>query len=415
MTKHDALQKYFGYSDFRPSQDTVIDALLSGRDVLGVMPTGAGKSICFQIPALLLPGVTIVVSPLISLMKDQVFQLRKGDIPVAFINSSLTKEQYREVLRRVDIGQYKIIYVAPERLGTADFLQFAINTQISLIAVDEAHCVSQWGQDFRPSYLRIAEFINQLKVRPTIGAFTATATGDVKNDIIRFLELNDPVSLTTGFDRPNLYFGVEKPKVKSKYFHELIVSRSDQCGVVYCATRKAVDSVCAELRQRGISAGRYHAGLDDNERRVNQDDFIQNKISVIVATNAFGMGIDKPDVRYVIHYNMPKNLENYYQEAGRAGRDGKPSECILLFSEDDIKTAEFMIQDAGKNSGLSEKDQRKVQRLDVKRLDSMIRYCEIVGCLRSYILNYFGEKQRIKCGNCSNCLKPSSWKRWFGA
>jgi len=414
MTKYDVLMKYFGYSEFRPSQDTVIDALLSGRDVLGVMPTGAGKSICFQIPALLLPGVTIVISPLISLMKDQVFQLRKGNIPVAFINSSLTKEQYREVLRRVGIGQYKIIYVAPERLGTADFLQFAINTPISLIAVDEAHCVSQWGQDFRPSYLKIAEFVEQLKVRPTIGAFTATATGDVKNDIIRLLKLRNPVNLTTGFDRPNLYFGVEKPENKTKCFYELIASRSDQCGVVYCATRKAVDSVCATLRQRGISAGRYHAGLDDNERRINQDDFIQNKTSVIVATNAFGMGIDKPDVRYVIHYNMPKNLENYYQEAGRAGRDGKPSDCILLFSDDDIKTAEYMIQDSGRNTDLSERDKRKVQRLDVKRLDSMIRYCEIDGCLRSYILNYFGERQRIRCGNCSNCLKPSILNRWFG-
>jgi len=414
MTKYEALNKYFGYTEFRPSQDTVIDALLAGRDVLGVMPTGAGKSICFQIPALLLPGITIVISPLISLMKDQVFQLRKGNIPVAFINSSLTKEQYYEVLRRVGIGQYKIIYVAPERLATEDFLKFAIDTLISLVAVDEAHCVSQWGQDFRPSYLKISEFIDKLKVRPTIGAFTATATEDVKKDIVRYLDLYDPVSLTTGFDRPNLYFGVEKPKNKLKYFHELIASREGQCGVVYCATRKSVDSVCADLRRRGISAGRYHAGLDDVERRINQDNFIQNNISVIVATNAFGMGIDKPDVRYVIHYNMPKNLENYYQEAGRAGRDGKSSECILLFSEDDIKTAEFMTQDAGKNSGLNVKDQRKVQRQDIKRLDCMIRYCEIDGCLRSYILNYFGEKQRMRCGNCSSCLKPSLWNRWFG-
>jgi len=413
MTKHDALKKYFGHSEFRPSQDTVIDALLAGHDVLGVMPTGAGKSICFQIPALLLSGITIVVSPLISLMKDQVFQLRKGDIPVAFINSSLTKEQYREVLKRVGIGQYKIIYVAPERLETADFLQFAINTPISLIAIDEAHCVSQWGQDFRPSYLKISKFVDQLKVRPTIGAFTATATGDVKSDIIRLLNLRDPVSLTTGFDRPNLYFGVEKPENKIKRFYELIASRNDQCGIVYCATRKAVDSVCAALRQRGMSAGRYHAGLEDDERRINQDNFIQSKISVVVATNAFGMGIDKPDVRYVIHYNMPKNLENYYQEAGRAGRDGNPSECILLFSEDDIKTAEYMIQDAGQNIGISERNQRKIQRQDVKRLDNMIRYCEIDGCLRSFILNYFGEKQRIRCGNCSNCLKPSIWNRWF--
>jgi len=418
MTKLEALKKYFGHTEFRPAQETIIDALLSGRDVLGVMPTGAGKSVCFQIPALLLPGVTIVLSPLISLMKDQVAQLKQGDIPAAFINSSLTKEQYREVLRRVGTGQYKIIYVAPERLGTADFQRFALEQDasekpISLLAVDEAHCVSQWGQDFRPSYLKIAEFTEKLTQRPIIGAFTATATGDVKNDIIRFLKLQNPVSLTTGFDRPNLYFGVEKPKNKSKYFHEMISQRSGMCGVVYCATRRAVDTVTAELRRRGISAARYHAGLEDLERRVNQDNFIQNKVSVMVATNAFGMGIDKPDVRYVIHYNMPKNLENYYQEAGRAGRDGKPSECILLFSDDDIKTAEFLINDSGQNKELSEKERRNVNMLDVKRLDRMIRYCEIGGCLRSYILGYFGEKQKGSCGNCSNCLKPSIWKRLF--
>ena len=413
MTKHEALKKYFGHSEFRPSQDTVIDALISGHDVLGVMPTGAGKSVCFQIPALLLPGITIVISPLISLMKDQVAGLRRSDIPVAFINSSLTSKQYKEVLRRVAIGQYKIIYVAPERLNTADFLHFALETPISLIAVDEAHCVSQWGQDFRPSYLRIDEFTKKLKTRPTIGAFTATATKDVKNDIIRLLRLKDPVSLTTGFDRPNLYFGVEKPKNKHQRFHEIITERSGSCGVIYCSTRKAVDTVCSQLKRRGISAGRYHAGLDDIERRVNQDFFIQNKISVIVATNAFGMGIDKPDVRYVVHYNMPKNLENYYQEAGRAGRDGKPSECILLFADEDIKTSEFFIDKSSENETLSERERKKVQRQDEKRLDSMIRYCEISGCLRAYILGYFGEKQKGNCGNCSNCLKPNFWQRLF--
>jgi len=413
MTKHEALKKYFGYDEFRPSQDTVIDALLNGRDVLGVMPTGAGKSICFQIPALILPDVTIVVSPLISLMKDQVAGLRKSDIPVAFINSSLTSLQYKEVLRRVAEGRYKIIYVAPERLNTADFLRFATEIQISLLAVDEAHCVSQWGQDFRPSYLRIAEFIEKLKPRPVIGAFTATATNDVKADIIRFLKLQNPMSLTTGFDRPNLLFGVEKPKSKSKRFHEFIAERSGMCGVVYCSTRKAVDTVTAELRRRGVSAGRYHAGLEDIERRLNQDNFIQNNISVIVATNAFGMGIDKPDVRYVIHYNMPKNLENYYQEAGRAGRDGKPSECILLFADDDIRTSEYFIEKSGENEELTDKERRKVQRQDIKRLDSMIRYCEITSCLRAYILSYFGEKQKGNCGYCSNCLKPSFLKRFF--
>jgi len=410
MTKHEALRKYFGHTAFRFAQETIIDAQLMGRDVLGVMPTGAGKSVCYQIPALLFNGVTIVVSPLISLMKDQVAQLRRGDIPAAFINSSLTVEQYREVLRRVGEGRYKIIYVAPERLETADFLRFAIETPIALIAVDEAHCVSQWGQDFRPSYLKISGFIGKLSMRPVVGAFTATATAAVKNDIIRLLGLNNPLSITTGFDRPNLYFEVVRPKNKSRYFHELIGQRNGMCGIVYCATRKAVDTVCAELCRRGVAASRYHAGLEDEERRRNQEDFIRNRVTVMVATNAFGMGIDKPDVRYVIHYNMPKNMESYYQEAGRAGRDGKPSECILLFSNEDIKTAEFFINDSGKNEMLTENERRSVRHLDVVRLDKMIRYCEIDSCLRSYILRYFGEKQKGKCGNCSNCNRVG-WLR----
>jgi len=411
MTKHEALKTYFGYDEFRPAQETIIDTLLSGRDVLGVMPTGAGKSLCYQIPALLFQGATLVVSPLISLMKDQVAQLRKGDIPAAFINSSLSSEQYREVLRRVGAGRYKIIYVAPERLQTENFLSFALMIDISLIAVDEAHCVSQWGQDFRPNYLKIADFVEKLKTRPVIGAFTATATGDVKNDIINFLKLNDPMSTTTGFDRPNLYFGVEKPKNKSTRFHEIIAQHPGECGVVYCSTRKAVDTVTSELRKRGVSVARYHAGLDDEERRQNQDDFIQNRVFVIVATNAFGMGIDKPDVRYVVHYNMPKNLESYYQEAGRAGRDGKPSECIMLFSEEDIDTAEYMIRESGQNESLDEKTRRNVRRLDEKRLDKMIRYCEVHSCLRAYILGYFGEKHKGNCKNCSSCNHPSLWSR----
>ena len=414
MTKVEALNRYFGHSGFRPAQETLIDELLAGRDVLGVMPTGAGKSICFQIPALLLDGVTLVVSPLISLMKDQVAQLRQGDIPAAFINSSLTSGQYREVLRRVAVGRYKIIYVAPERLGTADFLEFAMDTQIALVAVDEAHCVSQWGQDFRPSYLKIAGFIEQLRNRPAIGAFTATATADVKSDIVRLLGLQQPLSLTTGFDRPNLYFGVEKPKDRSNFFHELIAKRDGLCGIVYCSTRRAVDTVCAELRRRGVSASRYHAGLEDVERRLNQDDFIHGRISVMVATNAFGMGIDKPDVRYVVHYNMPKNMEGYYQEAGRAGRDGEPSECILLFSEEDIKTAEYFIRESGQNNELTDRERSLIRRLDSQRLDKMIRYCEIESCLRSYILRYFGEKQKGRCGNCSICNRPGLWGRLFG-
>jgi len=409
MTKLETLYKYFGYKSFRPAQETLIDAQLSGRDVLGVMPTGAGKSICFQIPALILPGATLVVSPLISLMKDQVAQLRRGGVPAAFINSSLTVQQYQEVLRRTRSGQYKIIYVAPERLETEDFISFAARTQISLIAVDEAHCVSQWGQDFRPSYLKISDFVKKLEKRPVIGAFTATATADVKDDIVRLLGLQDPLNLTTGFDRPNLYFGVERPKNKRVHFHEMISQRSEQCGVVYCATRKTVDTVCAELRRKGISASRYHAGLESAERQLNQDDFISNRISVMVATNAFGMGIDKPDVRYVIHYNMPKNLESYYQEAGRAGRDGKPSECILLFTDEDIRTAEYLIKDSGNNAELSEKQQRNVRYRDEKRLDKMIRYCETESCLRQYMLRYFGEKQKGRCGNCSICNRPDLW------
>jgi ATP-dependent DNA helicase RecQ len=413
MTKIEALTRYFGHTSFRPSQETVIDAVLSGRDVLGVMPTGAGKSVCYQIPALLFEGATLVVSPLISLMKDQVAQLRQGNIPAAFINSSLTAEQYREVLRRVGEGRYKIIYVAPERLETVDFLRFAMETPIALVAVDEAHCVSQWGQDFRPSYLRIGGFIEKLSVRPVVGAYTATATAAVKSDIIRLLGLHDPLSLTTGFDRPNLYFEVARPENKSKYFHQLIGQRGGMCGVVYCATRKTVDNVCAELRRRGIAASRYHAGLEDEERRRNQEDFIQNRVTVMVATNAFGMGIDKPDVRYVFHYNMPKNLESYYQEAGRAGRDGKPSECILLFSNDDIKTAEYFIKDSGKNEELTERERRSVRHHETVRLDKIVRFCEINSCLRSYILRYFGEKQQGKCGNCGNCNRESWWSGLF--
>ena len=410
MTTHETLFKYFGYTSFRPAQETLIDAQLLGRDVLGVMPTGAGKSVCFQIPALMFSGATVVISPLISLMKDQVFQLRRSQIPAAFINSSLTAEQYRLVLNRTRQGQYKIIYVAPERLETQAFESFALSTEISLLAVDEAHCVSQWGQDFRPSYLKIDNFIKQLKKRPVVGAFTATATADVKKDVVRLLGLKDPLNLTTGFDRPNLYFGVEKPKNKLKHFHELIDMRKDVCGVVYCSTRKAVDSLTAQLRRKGLCASRYHAGMDDDERRKNQDDFIQNKISIIVATNAFGMGIDKPDVRYVIHYNIPKNFESYYQEAGRAGRDGKPSECIMLFSDEDIKTAEFFISGSGKNAELTERQRRIVANRDAVRLDKMIRYCEIDSCLRSYILRYFGQRQKGRCGNCSNCNRAGRWE-----
>jgi len=411
MTKHEALVAYFGHTSFRPAQEKIIDALLEGRDVMGVMPTGAGKSVCYQIPSMMLNGITLVLSPLISLMKDQVAALRNAGLPAAFINSSLTTVQYREVLRRAEDGRYKIIYVAPERLMTEAFLSFSLQTQVSLVAVDEAHCVSQWGQDFRPGYLKIAGFIERLPARPVVGAFTATATAEVKSDIVQLLGLRDPLSLTTGFDRSNLYFEVARPGNKPAYFLELIEKHSGECGIVYCATRKAVDTICADLCRRGIIAARYHAGLEDDERKRSQEEFIQGRAAVMVATNAFGMGIDKPDVRFVIHYNMPKNIESYYQEAGRAGRDGKPSDCVLLFSDDDIKTAEFLINSSEKNEEIPERERRILHRRDVERLDKMTRYCEIDSCLRSYILKYFGENQKGRCGNCSNCKKESRLRR----
>ena len=413
MTKHEALAAYFGHTSFRPAQETLIDALLGGRDVMGVMPTGAGKSVCYQIPSMMLDGITLVISPLISLMKDQVAALKNAGLPAAFINSSLTTAQYREVLRRAEDGRYKIIYVAPERLVTEAFLSFSLQTPVSLVAIDEAHCVSQWGQDFRPGYLKISGFIERLSVRPVVGAFTATATAEVKSDIVRLLGLRDPLSLTTGFDRPNLYFEVARPGNKPAYFIELIEKHSGECGIVYCATRKAVDTICADLRRRGIIAARYHAGLDDDERKRNQEEFIQDRAAVMVATNAFGMGIDKPNVRFVVHYNMPKNIESYYQEAGRAGRDGKPSDCVLLFSDDDIKTAEFLINSSEKNEEIPERERRILHRRDMERLDKMTRYCEIDSCLRSYILKYFGENQKGRCGNCSNCKKESRLRRLF--
>ena len=413
ITKHDALREFFGHTEFRPAQEALIDALMSGRDVMGVMPTGAGKSLCYQIPAVLLSGVSLVVSPLISLMKDQVRQLKAVGMPAAFINSSLTAAQYREVLRRAGDGRYKIIYVAPERLCVESFLSFAQDTPIALIAIDEAHCVSQWGQDFRPSYLKISGFVESLSPRPVLGAFTATATAEVKNDIMRLLGLRDAISLSTGFDRPNLYFEVARPKNKTSHFIDLLAKYSGQCGIIYCATRRTVDTVCADLRKRGIAVSRYHAGLDDEERRRNQEDFIQDRATVMVATNAFGMGIDKSDVRFVIHYNMPKNLESYYQEAGRAGRDGNPSDCILMFSSDDIKIAEFLIRNSEENDELTEKERQIVSRRDMQRLDKMTRYCESDSCLRSYILKYFGETAKTKCGNCSNCKKTGRRRLLF--
>ncbi len=403
INKQSLLKEYFGYTDFRPGQEELIDSILSGRDVLGVMPTGAGKSMCYQLPALLLTGITLVVSPLISLMKDQVNALTQVGIPAAYLNSSLSDEQYREAFRRARAGKYKIIYVAPERLETESFIRFAEETHISLIAVDEAHCVSQWGQDFRPSYLKIVNLIEHLSYRPTIGAFTATATAEVKTDVIRILNLNDPLSVTTGFDRANLYFEVAKPKSKALYLRKLLSQRPNSSGIIFCATRAAVERVCEDLRQCGLSVTRYHAGLDDEERKQNQEDFIYDRCRVMVATNAFGMGIDKSNVSFVIHFNMPKNLESYYQEAGRAGRDGTPADCILLYSGADIQTAKFLIQNSEENSELSEKARELVLRRDMDRLNKMVAYCKTNGCLRKYILNYFGEASEGGCSNCGNC------------
>ena len=402
MNKYDVLKQYFGYTAFREGQDELTDCILSGRDALGIMPTGAGKSLCFQVPALMLNGITIVISPLISLMKDQVGALIQAGIPAAYINSSLTPAQSRLALEYACQGKYKIIYVAPERLLTEDFQSFASSASISMLSVDEAHCVSQWGQDFRPSYLKIVEFIDELPSRPIVSAFTATATAAVREDIIRMLKLHKPLVMTTGFDRKNLYFEVQKPKEKFAAVDAFLNKNPNQSGVIYCATRKNVEDVCDKLNTKGYNATRYHAGLKDLERKENQDAFIYDKAQIMVATNAFGMGIDKSNVSFVIHYNMPKNIESYYQEAGRAGRDGEPAQCILLYSGQDVITAKFLINNGG-NDELDDETAEKIRRKDLERLKAMTFYCNTTDCLREYILNYFGEKAKSNCGNCSNC------------
>ena len=403
MDRHAVLKQYFGHDAFRPGQETMIDALLAGRDAFGVMPTGAGKSMCYQIPALLLPGLTLVISPLISLMKDQVAALRQAGVPAEYLNSSLDFEQAREVFRRTARGEVKLLYVAPERLESEGFLRLMEGVKLSLVAVDEAHCVSQWGQDFRPSYLKIPEFIKSLPVRPPVGAFTATATGVVRQDIERLLELRNPQKIVTGFDRPNLYFEVVYPKSRKAYLRDLLALRRDRSGIVYCSTRSAVEKVCEDLLDHGFSATRYHAGLSDEERRQNQEDFVHDRRRIMVATNAFGMGIDKSNVSFVIHHNMPKDLESYYQEAGRAGRDGENAECILLYSPSDIYTAKFLIENADENENLTEIQRMNIRRRDMERLDTMIGYCTTTGCLRGYILGYFGEESGENCGNCGHC------------
>ncbi len=404
MDKRQVLKEYFGYDGFREGQEELMDAILSGRDVLGIMPTGAGKSLCFQIPALLMEGITLVISPLISLMKDQVEALNQAGVHAAYLNSSLTPGQYRKALGLAAAGRYKLIYVAPERLVTEEFLDFALNASISMVAVDEAHCVSQWGQDFRPSYLKIVEFVKRLPRRPVLAAFTATATREVREDVAGILTLRDPLVRITGFDRPNLYFAVQSPGDKYGVLRQYLELHPGESGIVYCLTRKLVEEVCVRLRSDGILATRYHAGLSDEERRKNQEDFIYDRSPVMVATNAFGMGIDKSNVRYVIHYNMPKNMESYYQEAGRAGRDGEPADCILLYGGQDVVTNQLFIENNRDNEELDIQELALVQQRDRERLKKMTFYCFTRECLRDYILRYFGEYSANYCGNCGNCL-----------
>ena len=398
------LKTYFGYDSFREGQGEIIDTILSGRDALAIMPTGAGKSLCYQVPALLLPGITLVVSPLISLMQDQVKSLNEAGIHAAYINSSLTEGQINKALSFAARGVYKIIYVAPERLETASFLSFALHTPISMVTVDEAHCISQWGQDFRPSYLKIIDFVEQLPGNPIISAFTATATEVVKNDIARILKLKNPNVVVTGFDRENLYYQVEHLTGKQKdiFIQNYIETHPTDSGIIYCATRKNVDTLYEKLLKQGVSVTRYHAGMSNDIRKKSQDDFIYDRAQVVIATNAFGMGIDKSNVRFVIHYNMPQSMENYYQEAGRAGRDGEPAKCILLFSTQDVMISKLLL--GSKDfEGMDFQEIEQVKHQDSRRLQLMEGYCMTTSCLRNYILKYFGETTHQPCDNCGNC------------
>ena len=427
MTAHqaalEALTRYFGYDSFRPGQQGIVEVLLAGRDVLGVMPTGAGKSVCYQIPAALSPGVTLVVSPLISLMRDQVDALNDLGLPAAFINTTQTPDEQAMVFAQAAAGQIKLLYVAPERLETGRFRDFAARTPISLIAVDEAHCVSQWGQDFRSSYLGIGDFIAGLPQRPPVGAFTATATERVRQDIVGLLGLRNPAVTVTGFDRPNLYFDVVKleTKYKAAWVARYVADHPDESGIVYCATRKTTEALADTLNQMGHPAVAYHGGMSPDARETAQRDFITDKVPVVVATNAFGMGIDKSNVRYVIHHNLPESIEAYYQEAGRAGRDGEPSRCTLLWNESDIVTRRRLLDNDYENERLTTEEQEIVRQSKRRLLEGMVGYCRTTDCLHRYMTRYFGQElssnagsaagediaadssQSGKCGACSNC------------
>ena len=398
----ECLKHYFGYDSFRGGQESLVRAILDGSDVLGILPTGAGKSICFQVPALMMSGVTIIVSPLISLMKNQVNALTEKNIPAAFLNSSLSDAQLEKAMANAKNGKYKLIYVAPERLFSYSFLTFAQNAEISMLTVDEAHCISQWGHDFRPSYTRIGEFASYLPKRPVISAFTATATKHVRNDIINLLGLQNPKLLTTGFDRENLYIEVHRTREKFSALLSFLEPRVDKSGVIYCSTRGAVEEVCLRLKHAGYPVTKYHAGLTSQERQKNQDDFLKNRAPIVVATNAFGMGIDKPDVAYVVHYNMPMNIEGYYQEAGRAGRGGDLASCILLYDDRDVQTNLKMIENNRDKNRDENAEKERIER-ETALLREMISFCTTTDCYRAFILEYFGETPPKYCGFCGNC------------
>ena len=406
MTTKEILKKYFGYDSFREGQEEVINEILKGRDVLAIMPTGAGKSLCYEIPALMMDGITIIISPLISLMQDQVTALKDLGITATYINSSLSDFEIGSILNDIKNDKYKIVYVAPERLENQSFIDFMANIKIAMVTVDEAHCISQWGQDFRPSYLKITSFINSLDKRPILSAFTATANQEVKDDMLCMLRLENPYVIVTGFDRKNLYYSVEKLNIKGKneYIVNYIKEHPNDSGIIYCATRNNVDEVCELLKTFNVRVTKYHAGLSNEERKKNQEDFIFDICPIIVATNAFGMGIDKSNVRFVIHYNMPQSMENYYQEAGRAGRDGEDSNCILLFSPQDVMINKFLLERKDFNNA-SYEEIELIKGRDLKRLRAMEYYCKITACLRNFILEYFGEKVSRPCGNCQNCHK----------